>query len=366
MLVSSVIDLILLQLAEDTSAPNYISRAQALEYINSCQRILAKELHCYTRFGWIRCLANKPKYTLDPALEQLQFVRYDSEEIPPESLAKWEKSDSRWRTLRGSPESYALDIEKKHVLWLNPCPDTDGDQFIFNSTTGVPYAIVQPWSITFDAQVQDFTVGQAALGGTSGAGGTILYVDQNGYSGTLYFESDPGTFIDNEAITDALGGSATVTGTTTAGGLDTWRFTRTYGLVESIGGGTTFWDLIDEDGEEVESGVIDEVWSPTKNLIYKYSYFPEDLTETDHIKRPYRNEGELFRDFTMYYALLIEAEGQDIPRAVVYAQEFARRTGVNLTGLWSSQKTFPTDPPSTSGKVKGSPRYPADWPAVER
>lgn len=366
MLVSNVIDLILLQLAEDTSAPNYISRAQALEYINSCQRILAKELHCYTRFGWTHCLANKPKYTLDPALEQLQFVRFDSEEIPPESLTKWEKDNSRWRTLRGNPEAYALDVEKKHVMWLNPCPSVDGDQFIFNSSSGVPNAIVQPWSVTFDAQVQDFTVGQTALGGTSGASGTILYVDQDGYSGTLYFESNPGTFSDNETVTDGLGGSATVAGTTTVGGMDTWRFTRTYGLVMSIGGGESFWDLIDENGEEVESGVITEIWTPVKNLIYKYSYFPEDLLETDHLLRPYRNEGELFRDYTMFYALLIEAEGQDVQRAAVYAQEFARRTGVNLTSLWSGQKTFPTDPPGSSGKGKSTPRYPSDWPAVER
>ena len=366
MLVSDIIDLIILQLGDETSDPTYLSRAQILQLINSCQRTLARELHCYTKFGWIWCRANKPKYTLDDSLEQLQFVLYDGEQLPPSTIIQWEKTDSQWREKRGTPESYALDVERKNVIWLYPCPDTDGDRFIKTSSGGVPYGIVDPYKVSFTSQTQDFTVGQVATGATSGASGTILWVEQDGYEGTLYFETNPGTFTDGEVITDGLGGSAVASGTTVTGGTDTWTFTRSYGIVERITGGDSFWDLVDENGDEVEEGTISEVWTPVNNLIYKYSYFPGDLTESDHPLRPFRNDGEIFRDYVMFWALMIDAEGQDLQKAAIYGQEFARKTGVSLTTLWNAQKTFPSVGFSSESKSPKGPRFPSDWPAVER
>ena len=340
MLVSSVIDRILLQLAEDVSSPNYLSRAQVLTLINSCNRVLTEQLDAFTRMGWIHGVANKPKYTLDAALRKLLWVTYDGEVLDPASIRSWEKNSTTWRTDRGDPSEYALDIEKPHVIWLYKCPSSNGDQFLFDSSSGVPYAIIDPYYVSFDAQTQDFTLGATATGGASGATGTILYVEQDGLYGTLYFETDPGDFTDDEIITDTGGGSATANGTTADGGSDTWTFTRSYGLIRSITGGSTFWDLVDENGEETTDGVISELWPPTGNIIYKYSYYPDALAETDHLLKPYRNAEDMYFYYVMWHALMIEAEGQDIERALVYATGFSQKSGIELTKLWTPQREY--------------------------
>jgi len=343
MLVSSLIDRILLQLAEDTTNPNYLTRAQILTIINSCNRVLVEQLDAFTKRGWLWGQKNKPKYTLDSALRKLLWVTYNNEPLQPASIRSWAKVSNTWRDERGVPDEYTLDVEKQHVLWLYKCPGTDGDRFLMDSTSGVPHAIVDPYYVSFDAQTQDFTIGETATGGSSGASAEILYVDQNGYDGKLYFETDPGSFTDNEPITDTGGGSATANGTTTDGGTHTWTFSRSYGLITEIeeeGDGGSFWDLVDSDGEEVTSGVIDEIWSPTNNLIYKYSYYPDDLAETDHLLKPYRNAEDMYLYFTMWHALMIEAEGQEIERAFMYATGFAQKSGIELTKLWTPQREY--------------------------
>lgn len=65
------------------------------------------------------------------------------------------------------------------------------------------------YSLGFDAQSANFTVGQVVTGGTSGAVGTILSQSDAGATGTLTIYRVTGTFQDNEALTDPLGGSAT-------------------------------------------------------------------------------------------------------------------------------------------------------------
>lgn len=341
MLVSTLIDRILLQLAESTTDPNYLSRTQILSLVNHCNRVLTEQLDAFTKFGWIHCKENKPKYTLDSAIRKLLWVTYDGEELTPASIRSWEKYSKSWRSDRGDPTEYALDIEKQHVIWLYKCPSEDGDEFLFTSTTGIPYAIVDPYYLDFDAQTQDFTVGETVTGGDSGASGEILHVVQNGYDGTLYFEEDPGTFTDNETITDTGGGSATADGTTGASGGDTWTFSRSYGVVtEIVGDDGSFWDLVDENGEEVSSGVIDEIWTPVKNLIYKYSYYPTDLAETDHLLKPYREAQDMYLYFVMWHALMLEAEGQDLERAFTYASGFAQKSGIELTKVWTPQREY--------------------------
>jgi len=370
MLVSAVIDRILLQLAEDTSTPNYLTRAQILTLVNDCVSELTESLHCFTKRGHIWCEANKPKYTLPTDLEQLQWVRFDSKPLEPSSIRLWSEADSKWSTKRGTPHEYALDPEKQHVIWLHDCPNTNGDRFIMDSTSGVPYAIIDPWTIDFDGATQDFTTGETATGGTSLASAEIIHVEQDGLTGTLYFESDPGSFTDNEPITDSGGGSAVVNGTGTTGGTDTWTFSRSYGLVEDIkviGDGGSFWDLVDSDGEEVTNGVIEEIWSPNGNLIFKYSYYPEDLVETDHLLKPYRESDHMFLNYVMHWALRIEAEGQDLQNSLLYAGQFERQTGINLTKRHTPQRAFAQAEyrADDSGRTT-SPRYPDNWPPVDR
>lgn len=66
------------------------------------------------------------------------------------------------------------------------------------------------YSLPFEAQAANFTVGQVVTGGTSGATGTILSQTDAGATGTLViYETSVTAFQDNEAITDPLGGSAT-------------------------------------------------------------------------------------------------------------------------------------------------------------
>lgn len=64
--------------------------------------------------------------------------------------------------------------------------------------------------LKYDTQVTPFTVGQVVTGATSGATGTIAYLD----TANIYFSVQSGTFVDNEVITDPLGGSALANGTT--------------------------------------------------------------------------------------------------------------------------------------------------------
>ena len=340
MLASAVIDRVLLQLAEDSGVPNYLSRAELLTILNSCNRILVEFLDCFTRFGHIVCKANKPKYTLDSSMRTPLWVTYDGEYLQPASIRAWEKYSSSWRGERGTPTEYCLDAEKKHVLWLYKCPDTDGDEFIKDASTGVPYEIIDPVTLSFDAQTQEFTNGQIVTGTDSGATGTLIYVSQNGYDGKLYFETITGTFTDNEIITDALGGSATADGTQVASGGSTWTFSRTTGLVGDVTGGNSFWDIVDDDGEETDEGTISEIWSPVKNVLYKYSYYPDDLTETDHLYKPYRNAEDLFFSYCMFQALMVEAEGQDMQLALHYLGQFATMSGIEIGKLWTPQREF--------------------------
>lgn len=65
------------------------------------------------------------------------------------------------------------------------------------------------YSLPFDAQTSNFTVGQVVTGGTSSATGTILSQVDSGATGTLTIYRVNGDFQDNETITDPLGGSAT-------------------------------------------------------------------------------------------------------------------------------------------------------------
>lgn len=71
-------------------------------------------------------------------------------------------------------------------------------------------------TLAYDGQSSNFTVGSLLTGGTSGAKAGIISDSDSGATGTLTIHLLSGTFLNDEIITDADGGSATVNGTATA------------------------------------------------------------------------------------------------------------------------------------------------------
>lgn len=67
-------------------------------------------------------------------------------------------------------------------------------------------------SLAYDTQSANFTVGQVLTGATSGATARITADSDSGTTGTLTIQDIVGTFVDNEIITDPLGGSALANG----------------------------------------------------------------------------------------------------------------------------------------------------------
>ena len=92
-------------------------------------------------------------------------------------------------------------------------------------------------TMPFDAETGTFTVGLVVTGGTSSATATIVGLDDNGATGTLYVKTIAGgPFVNDETITDTSTGSATsnipsgvgtgtnITGVTTANLEQVWQF----------------------------------------------------------------------------------------------------------------------------------------------
>ena len=69
-----------------------------------------------------------------------------------------------------------------------------------------------PATLAYDAQSANFTLGQRVTGQNSGASALVVADADAGATGTLSLRSIIGTFLDNEIITDPLGGSAMVNG----------------------------------------------------------------------------------------------------------------------------------------------------------
>ena len=77
--------------------------------------------------------------------------------------------------------------------------------------------------LLFKNQTANFTVGQTITGASSGASGVLVSQSDAGASGTLFLKLISGLFINNEIITDGLGGSATTNGVVT-GSSDVSRY----------------------------------------------------------------------------------------------------------------------------------------------
>ena len=72
------------------------------------------------------------------------------------------------------------------------------------------------FTLAYDNQTANFTVGETLTGATSGATALITADSDSGTTGTLTLRAIIGTFIDNEVITDSATGSALANGSQVA------------------------------------------------------------------------------------------------------------------------------------------------------
>jgi hypothetical protein len=95
--------------------------------------------------------------------------------------------------------------------------------------------------LPFDGRTIAFAVGKVVTGGTSGAVGTIVSLTDHGEAsgsgtGALVLSNLTGTFVDNEVITDPVGGHAVVNGTnsTAASKFTVGAWAVTYGFAQDV------------------------------------------------------------------------------------------------------------------------------------
>lgn len=98
-------------------------------------------------------------------------------------------------------------------IYLAPGASATSDTIV--GLTGISGADIEEcgwntYNLKFDGQTGNFTIGQTVTGTTSGATGVIVAQTDSGASGSLTLISETGTWQDNEAITDPLGGAAVV------------------------------------------------------------------------------------------------------------------------------------------------------------
>ena len=115
--------------------------------------------------------------------------------------------------------------------------------------------------LDYDAQTGSFTAGNTITGATSGATATIVFVDDDGTTGTLYLSNVVGTFQNNEIIYESALGSELLTNGNftnwTGDNPDNWTVFFEDGanyVTESVGGGearfvsnaTSFLQIVQE------------------------------------------------------------------------------------------------------------------------
>lgn len=88
------------------------------------------------------------------------------------------------------------------------------DLELFDGTSWYPIDGTNILQLNFDAQTAAFSKGHIVTGSTSGAIGTVVGLSGTSPIGTLLLSNVTGTFVDNELLTEAGGGSATANGTT--------------------------------------------------------------------------------------------------------------------------------------------------------
>ena len=358
MLVSAVIDKCLLMFADDTTSPTYLSRAEILDFVNTCSKVLVEQLDCFVTRSVIPLVSGSGRYVLPNNLRTLKWVDYDDEVVEASSIRRFVEMDSKWRIRDGKPDYYALDPLQRNYIYLYKRPEDVGDAFYFPEPDGVVIGITDGDLLNFDNQSSLFAVGETVTGGTSGATGEILFVQQNNYSGTLQLKDVTGTFQDNEIIGSSTG-SASVNGTLTEqSGDDSWTLTDADGVVVDISGDGADFVFVDEEGDPLVNGVMVGLDGGGGNLIITFSYYPKDLGETDHLPQPYYSGEDIYVPYAMAQMYLVENMEQDWFKAEKYMTEFAMRSSIDLTKIWTPQREFAQQPYSVGSTTPARARLP--------
>mgnify|MGYP003112822432 CR=1 FL=1 len=129
----------------------------------------------------------------------------------------------------------------------------DDDMHQYNGATWYPVDGTDTDLLYYDAETGAFTVGETVTGGTSGATGDIIAIEDDGTTGTLYLKNVSGTFQNDEAITDGDTGAADadipsgvgdgikITGVSTSNLSNLWKFKARMFLIEE--GTVSAWYL---------------------------------------------------------------------------------------------------------------------------
>lgn len=346
MLVSDIIDRCLLLFADETSSPPvYLPRSTLLTFFNMCNKVMTDELDCFVRSQLIQLEENQAVYDLPDDCRTVLWAYRNNKLLTPSSVRRIDEIDDEWRTRKGEPEYYFLDAQQRNKLRVYKIPDSGGDQFIFNQTHGVVVAIDPAYSLQFDGQTANFTAGETVTGGSSGAWGVLAHVVQdNSYSGTLYFSEVTGTFVDNENLVGSVTGRAVGNGThSEPTNTDTYPFVpNTDGVVVSMVGGDDTYNFQDAGGSPTTDGVVVAMGDHDSgdNLLITFSYYLGEMVETDNLPQPYINGEEMYVSWVMAQMYIVEAVEQDWKKVEHYLGRFARRSGIELTKLWTPQRQY--------------------------
>jgi len=112
-------------------------------------------------------------------------------------------------------------------------------------------------SFNYASQTGNFTVGQVVTGLTSGAVGTIKADSDGGTTGTLTLTNITGVFVNDETVTDPLGGAALVNGTLGSVKLDYDGQVKNFTVADVIFGQTSgFTGTVGADADGGASGTL--------------------------------------------------------------------------------------------------------------
>ncbi|MEM7269823.1 MAG: hypothetical protein AAF401_11285 [Pseudomonadota bacterium] len=166
------------------------------------------------------------------------------------------------------------------------------------------------FTISFDALTEEFTAGDTVTGATSGTTGTlrIATTPASSTAGSLYIESSASslTFIDNETITGAASGSATIDGTSateissppSVSGVDTaninyvWQFKQRVFLIEKDS--MSAWYLpVDSFGGTASEINLGSVFGLGGNLLFGVNWSIDSGEGLDDVCLFVTTEGEI-------------------------------------------------------------------------
>jgi hypothetical protein len=189
MLVSAVIDRCLQLFAEETTTPNYLSRAEILEFYNNCNEVLTEHLDCFVTTTVLNVLESDGYYELPDSLRTLKRVRFEDDILIPSSVRQYDDMDDKWWTREGDPVYYAIDVVQRNHLYVYKKPPVTGSAFQFTSDDGVCS------NITSSGDTWTFTQAEGVVIQIQGGSDTFTFVDADGtpYTGGVMAEGASAT-----------------------------------------------------------------------------------------------------------------------------------------------------------------------------